>query len=467
MHILLIFLSALGLSVNATVTPCCPKNEVYSECGNNGCQNTCANPDIAAICKAACNPGCVCKNTYLRNTKNVCVSAAECDTCKECEIFDLSGKTECVNTCKEPNKMANCVPERPIAGCICRPGYLRNDNDECVLPNKCEAGCGGDPNAEWSECGDPCPITCDNKDDQIACITICQSGACKCKEGFVRDYRGKCIIPNKCQKCGKNEFFNCGSACDTTCATLGEACTIINKKCVEMCYCKDGFARDDKGACIPIDQCPIKPCKGDPNAIMMPCGDPCPVTCNNKDDRTPRSCPKICIINGCKCKDGFVRGPNEKCIPPNKCPLKCGKNEVEDPCPSVCSPELNCQSYFSGIRLMCPIILNRKCIPKCVCKDSYIRDSNGACVLPDKCCTDCNSELIASPNPCDGGTCAHPDFKQCDIRIAAFGCQCKKGFLKKSDTDPTCIAKEQCRKCKINSRFKIIFNNIFFIVVYF
>nr|WIM01392.1 zonadhesin-like protein 1B [Limnephilus flavicornis] len=59
-------------------------------------------------------------------------------------------------------------------------------------------------------------------------------------------------------KCGKNEFFACGSACDTTCATLGEICPIVNIRCNDMCYCNDGYARNSANVCIPISKCPPK-----------------------------------------------------------------------------------------------------------------------------------------------------------------------------------------------------------------
>ncbi|KAF7414081.1 hypothetical protein HZH68_002570 [Vespula germanica] len=55
-----------------------------------------------------------------------------------------------------------------------------------------------------------------------------------------------------------NEIYECGSACQTECKTLGEPCPIINIKCNDDCYCIDNYARDDKGNCIPIRDCPPK-----------------------------------------------------------------------------------------------------------------------------------------------------------------------------------------------------------------
>ncbi|GJQ76653.1 hypothetical protein Trydic_g15512 [Trypoxylus dichotomus] len=53
-----------------------------------------------------------------------------------------------------------------------------------------------------------------------------------------------------------HEHYACGSACQTTCRTLGQPCTIINIRCNDACYCDDGYARNEQGTCIPIKDCP-------------------------------------------------------------------------------------------------------------------------------------------------------------------------------------------------------------------
>ncbi|XP_077291695.1 zonadhesin-like [Arctopsyche grandis] len=446
----IVALAIIFTSSNAIEYPKqCPTNEVYSECGNNGCQNTCANPDIAAVCRAICTPGCICKEGYLRNTKKVCVPAVECDTCKPNEIFDLCGNTGCVNTCAVPDLQSRCLPERCIAGCICRPGYLRNDLKECVKPQDCKPKCTG-ANEVFDSCGETCPTTCANKDEANRnCNVQCrEGGGCICKPGYIRGWSQNCIKPEECPTCkGPNEFFSCGSACDTTCATLGEVCPIVNIKCNEMCYCKEGFARDSKGVCIPIAQCPPKQCKNDPNAIELPCGDPCPLTCDNKDETGPRPCPAICIVNGCKCKDGFVKSSDGKCISVKSCPATntCGENEFYDKCPPECPPEKDCATVLSGVLIKC--VPTGKCTPACRCKEGFTRKvKGGKCVSLNQCCKDPNAELISCPNPCPGGTCAQPEFTPCKRACIALGCQCKKGFVKKSDTDSTCIATRLCKK---------------------
>lgn len=447
-----IFILLVIVTISSGTTPPiykeCPANEVYSECGNNSCQNSCKYPNVGKICKPACASGCICKENYLRNTKGVCVYYKNCDTCKPNEIFDLCGNTEVVNTCDEPNLTSTSPPDECNAGCICREGYVRNDKKECIKIEECVKKC-PNPNEVFGDCGDMCPKTCANKDNFMPCPGRCnKNGGCVCRQGFVRGPDRKCIKPEDCPKCnGPNEFFSCGSPCDTECATLGEECPIVNVKCTERCYCKEGFARDSAGICIPVNNCPTRQCKDDPNAIIVPCGDPCPLTCENKDDPGPRPCPKICIKNGCKCKDGYVKGKDGKCTLAKNCPqistppLKCKENEIYDKCID-CPPEKTCHTYMTGLQVKC--LPSDDCKPACKCKEGFVRNPKGKCVKPAECCTDPNAELIKCANPCNGGTCATPEFLPCKRKCFYYGCQCKKGYVKKSETDSTCILKSQC-----------------------
>ncbi|KAJ8708779.1 hypothetical protein PYW08_010161 [Mythimna loreyi] len=52
-----------------------------------------------------------------------------------------------------------------------------------------------------------------------------------------------------------NEHYECGSPCQTTCATLGQECPINNVRCNDACYCDEGYARDETGTCIPVSEC--------------------------------------------------------------------------------------------------------------------------------------------------------------------------------------------------------------------
>ncbi|XP_077291696.1 zonadhesin-like [Arctopsyche grandis] len=368
-----------------TNTMKCQENETLTNCGS-ACENSCREPTWSWVCEPSCEvPGCTCKDEYLRNTKDVCVLPVDCDTCKLNEIFESCSNPDCIDTCAEPdattrcNRTTSCSP-----GCVCRKGYLKESNGECVRPEQCKSLC-KDPNEEYKRCGEVCPTTCENKDQGARiCPEFCAKFGCVCKSRYVRSWNRTCIKPEECPTCpGPNEFYSCGSACDTTCATLGQKCPIVNIKCTEMCYCEDGYARDHTGWCIPIEECP-KQCKTDPNAISLPCGDPCPKTCENKDDG-PRPCPRICIPDGCTCKEGFVQDDNGKCIPIEKCPSKgiCKSNEIYEKCPAL--PEKTCKELFSGRRVNRSV---KNCKPACRCKDGYVRRRpDGDCILPMQCWT--------------------------------------------------------------------------------
>ncbi|XP_028133974.1 inducible metalloproteinase inhibitor protein-like [Diabrotica virgifera virgifera] len=58
------------------------------------------------------------------------------------------------------------------------------------------------------------------------------------------------------QNCTKpNEYYDCGSPCQRECKTLNEPCRINSFRCVDTCYCIQGYARDDNQNCIPEKDC--------------------------------------------------------------------------------------------------------------------------------------------------------------------------------------------------------------------
>lgn len=431
--------------------PLCSENEVYSECGNDGCQDTCENPILSQLCDSmGCQSGCICKEGYLRNTKGKCVLYEDCDTCKPNEFLKRCVYEDCEKTCDEPDKDVTCIKDHCTPKCICRPEYLRDVDGTCVKPELCKTSC-QEPNEIYDRCGEMCPTTCANKDlGPRICPNVCAKGGCVCKKGYVRSTNQTCIKPEECPKCPtSNEFFACGPSCDVTCTSLGLECMNENKKCTEMCYCKPGFVRDFSGECIPVEQCQ-KICPTDKKAIVLPCGDPCPTTCTNKDDG-PRPCPRICLFDGCKCDFGHVQNDAGKCIPSDECPKPCATDPnaewlpCGDPCPATCD-------NWKNLKRKC----QEKCVPGCKCKDGYVLDSSGKCILTKDCMVKCKENEVHDkcPKKCI------PEMS-CQTQIVGIKsncmidknckprCVCKEGYVKDVLKNGKCVPTDDCSKYKI------------------
>ncbi|XP_076759811.1 von Willebrand factor-like [Xylocopa sonorina] len=156
-------------------------------------------------------------------------------------------------------------------------------------------------NEVFKECGTACEPTCKNPEPY--CIQVCVEGVCQCARGFVRDSNhasvstvfstGKFLILHrsvstnrwhsktkdrsvlvalaKKLECNRpHEEYQCGSACQTTCATLGQTCPIVNIRCNDACYCVEGYARNSNGVCIPIKSCPPKRRNAKYNPKLLP-----------------------------------------------------------------------------------------------------------------------------------------------------------------------------------------------------
>lgn len=60
------------------------------------------------------------------------------------------------------------------------------------------------------------------------------------------------------EKCGENEVYtNCGSSCgDLTCERPSFAAVSCLAVCVRGCFCAEGFVRGPDNVCIPVEKCP-------------------------------------------------------------------------------------------------------------------------------------------------------------------------------------------------------------------
>jgi hypothetical protein len=164
-------------------------------------------------------------------------------------------------------------------------------------------------------------------------------------------------------------------------------CTSPSRYCglgrgVSKCLCEDGFVRDANNDCIRESDCPVV----DPPAGECPaneehsdCGTLCPLTCANKDNPPP--CAQMCTV-GCFCTSGYVRDSSGKCIKETECPV------VAPVCSAANEEYSKCDA--NSCQKSCAILnMNVACRPictaGCICKEGYIHDDNGACILIADC----------------------------------------------------------------------------------
>ncbi|GIY31194.1 zonadhesin [Caerostris darwini] len=156
--------------------------------------------------------------------------------------------------------------------------------------------------------------------------------------------------------------------------------------CIPGCNCQPGFLRDAEGTCVPWRMCRSSTEKCPPNERFHPCSGGCQKNCSNYDDLL--MCPAACVP-GCICEDGFVRGPDKKCIKPDRCPrlvtkppirtrTSCPLNEEMSRCSALC--QRSCAN-FKDPDPFCPKV----CVSGCVCKTGMVRGPQRICIYPQQC----------------------------------------------------------------------------------
>ncbi|PZC81056.1 hypothetical protein B5X24_HaOG213396 [Helicoverpa armigera] len=186
------------------------------------------------------------------------------------------------------------------------------------------------------------------------------------------------------EECPQNEeFLLCGSACPFNCSSP-EGPVICSEDCIEGCFCKAGYLRNDNGTCVTTDQCVGKSEVCGPNEEFLSCGTACPLTCKQPE---PLICGLACGM-GCFCKSGYVRDTvNNQCVTLDKCPVEpcLNDNETYDLCNGQCEP--SCDDPEP--------ICTRLCKGGCICSPGLLRDANGECVSVDKCSNNTDVNVLS------------------------------------------------------------------------
>ncbi|CAH1644195.1 unnamed protein product [Spodoptera littoralis] len=445
----------------------CPGLHEYYSCGG-ACDNVCEtihkqNQTHCPIINKQCNRKCYCEKGYARDKNNTCIPIKECPKqprCKENEIFSNCTNGGCdARNCSQLGQPVPCVklnPDDCIKGCICKEGYLRASNGTCVPKDKCD-NCNR-PHEHYESCPSTCPPqTCGSIGKQFKCAAtkVCK-GACRCDKGYYRNKIGECIRKEDCLKCrGPHEYFSCGGACDNVCETIHiqnqTHCPIINIQCNQMCYCDEGYARDENNTCIPIEKCPKPKCPKHERFVDCPPAVCAPQNCTQLGfpiecpDYSDSGCP---VPPGCICEHDYVRNSKGKCVHKSKCPSCGGDPNAQAGCGVNCGKL--CPNQYPK-----PIPCPKICYPNaCACKEGFVYDNNTKqCVDPEDCTPPCgDNEEFSS---CINGGCGPRNCSQLGQPIRCVkinpdyckkGCVCKDGFLRAKNG--TCVPKDQCDNLK-------------------
>lgn len=229
----------------------CPKcNDTNSEYSNfaPSCRLTCENLDDVCTQRTTNNSGCYCKPGFVLNCDDLCVPIMS--YCRRCPLNEYY--TECgaspEASCQNPNISTNAY----LPGCICKSGYIRHYNGQCVLPNQCPVCF--DTNAEYSNYAPICNVTCETYNTPCTQRSIMQSG-CQCKMGFVQNCEGLCVLESSyCHPCNvTNSFYSdCAKVPEKSCQNR----TIESTGTTPGCSCAKGYIRDYDGSCVIPKDCP-------------------------------------------------------------------------------------------------------------------------------------------------------------------------------------------------------------------
>uniref|UniRef100_A0A0K0FAA5 TIL domain-containing protein n=1 Tax=Strongyloides venezuelensis TaxID=75913 RepID=A0A0K0FAA5_STRVS len=129
-------------------------------------------------------------------------SAFTCLTCKGNTTYVNSCGFPCPRSCGSPKYVVcnrNCFQPR----CECKPGYVLNSKNKCILESDCPKKPSGPEkckkNAEFVKCTNPCPQVCGIQ-TSLKCNKKCGKPGCQCKPGFILDTKEECISLKKCKE---------------------------------------------------------------------------------------------------------------------------------------------------------------------------------------------------------------------------------------------------------------------------
>ncbi|XP_026480221.1 mucin-5B-like [Ctenocephalides felis] len=165
MFVLVVFAALFAIGNAET---CNKKNQEYTSCGSS-CPETCDNyQDKNLICIAMCRVGCQCVPGYILNASGDCVRPEE----------------YCETSCIKMQSVKYLLFSLVVVTLTLYSSEARSSR--CTKQNEI-----------FVTCGSSCPLTCSNWNSDRFCTSDCVIG-CECEPGFVRDNQEECIPPKLC-----------------------------------------------------------------------------------------------------------------------------------------------------------------------------------------------------------------------------------------------------------------------------
>ncbi|KAK6758216.1 hypothetical protein RB195_015812 [Necator americanus] len=338
----------------------------------------------------------------------------------------------CEATCRDPSPeiCPGCA-----ATCECKPGFLRNKYGACV--DDCDSlqtlrpTCNA--NEEFRECGTACEPTCWNTEPKN-CTDKCVLG-CQCKEGYFRN-GDDCIAPLQCENeskkgdaCHENEeLVECSAPCEPTCENSNPDHQDCRHDCVDVCRCRKGFVRGPNGYCFLPVECPSIEQK--------------PPTQNSLDSCDDIECPEgtTCTMAEDDCPYPPCSPPIAVCYPPfpQRSPVQCGPNELLTTC-------FGCEPTCDHMNPDCEVSCGN---PRCVCEEGFARTFFGKCIEKEECIY-----VMAKDRPpkipVDSNLLSQRSSVMCgrnEVLERCFGCEPTCDFMNPDCIvtcgDPRCVCKQ-------------------------
>lgn len=249
-------------------------------------------------------------------------------------------------------------------------------------------------------------------------------------------------------------------------------------------YAPDDYFQSEsecESTCNHVDAESESPQCANPNEEFSRCGNACPETCDGK----LAVCVATCVV-GCVCKPGFVKH-QDRCIEKQECP----RNES---LPNSSGSNFRCnlprRPASDQVRAVGPVdrwlFESGQCVKfthypagqddyfrsqaecESTCKPNTARNSDGSSISTQQqqCAT--NEEKTS----CGKGECICAEFKQngqcpqsCGILGIPMLCLCKDGYVRKSESDRTCIPYDVCRNLIGKLRNFIFLINILYSIL--